>query len=315
MTITRASAFAPATMANVGVGFDILGLAVDGAGDTIIVEWRNEPGAVVLSIEGDNGKLPHEADRNVASIAANAYLKQIGATHGLGIHLKKGLPLASGLGSSAASSVAAVVAANTLCGSPLKQEELLDACLEGEAAVSGRHADNVAPSLFGGITLTNGTQIERIRRIAPPPSLYMAFVTPNVAVPTAMARAALPTHVTLKQMVQQTGAVAELVDAIYRGDVRDMAAAMERDGIVEPARAHLMPLFGEMRPLAKDAGALALVISGAGPTLCAVCEDEATAARVAQAMQDHYTAQGYASLARHGKVRDEGAVGEVLAES
>ncbi len=313
MTITRASAFGPASMANVGVGFDILGLAVDGAGDTVIVEWRDEPGAVILSIEGDEGKLPHEAHLNVASIAANAYLKQIGAAHGLGIHLKKGLPLASGLGSSAASSVAAVVAANTLCGSPLTQEELLPACLEGEAAVSGYHADNVAPSLFGGITLTNGTQIERIRRIAPPSSLYMAFVTPDVPVPTALARAALPTHVTLKQMVQQTGAVAELVDALYRGHVRDMAAAMERDGIVEPARAHLMPLFAEMRLLAKEYGALALVISGAGPTLCAVCETMETAAYVAQVMNERYIAQGYGGVARYGKVRAEGATGTILA--
>jgi homoserine kinase len=208
--------------------------------------------------------------------------------------------------------VAAVVAANTLCGSPLKSEELLEACLQGEAAVSGYHADNVAPSLFGGITLTNGTQIERIRRIAPPSNLWMAFVTPNVAVPTAQARAALPTHVTLKQMVQQTGAVAELVDAIYRGDVRDMAAAMERDGIVEPAREFLMPLFAEMRPLAKENGALALVISGAGPTLCGVCESEDIAARVAQAMKDHYAANGYEALARHGKVRAEGSTGRVL---
>lgn len=312
MAITRAEAFAPATMANVGVGFDILGLAVEGAGDTVVAEWRSEPGAIVLSIEGDESKLPLEADKNVASVAANAYLKQIGATHGVGLHVIKGLPLASGLGSSAASSVAAVVAVNTLCGSCLKQEELLHACLEGEAAVSGYHADNVAPSLFGGITLTNGTSIERIRRIAPPAALYMAFVTPNVAVPTAQARAALPTHVTLKQMVQQTGAVAELMDAIYRGDVRDMAAAMERDGIVEPAREHLMPLFAQMRPLAKEHGALALVISGAGPTLCAVCESDEIAARVAQAMKDHYATKGYEALARHGKVRAEGATGRVL---
>jgi homoserine kinase len=307
MTNTRAEAFAPATVANLGVGFDILGIAVEGSGDVVAVELRDEPGAVMLSIENDNGKLPYEADKNVASIAANAYLKQIGAKQGVGIRLTKGLPLASGLGSSAASSVAAVVATNALFGEPLAREELLAACLEGEAAVSGYHADNVAPCLLGGITLTTGTQIERIRRLPVPENVFLAMVTPDVAVPTAEARAVLPQIIPLKQMVHQIGAVAELMDAIYRGDVQAMAAAMERDQVIEPARAHLMPYLVEIRFAAKRAGALSLVIGGAGPTLCAVCDDESTAAKVAQAMQEIYTAAGLNSLIRHGKIAKDGA--------
>jgi homoserine kinase len=307
MTNTRAEAFAPATVANLGVGFDILGMAVEGSGDVIEVIRRDEPGAVILSIENDNGKLPHDADKNVASIAANAYLKQIGAKQGVGIRLSKGLPLASGLGSSAASSVAAVVAVNALFGELLPREELLAACLEGEAAVSGYHADNVAPCLLGGITLTNGIAIERIRRLPVPENVFLAMVTPDVAVPTAEARAVLPQMVSLKQMVNQTGAVAELLDAIYRCDVAAMAAAMERDQVIEPTRAHLMPYLVEIRFAAKRAGALGLVIGGAGPTLCAVCGDESTAAKVAQAMQEIYTAAGLNSLIRHGKIAREGA--------
>src|SRR5690606_6221547 len=133
MVHARAEAFAPATVANLGVGFDILGMAVEGAGDTIIALPHNSTGAHILSIEGDEGKLPHDADKNVATIAANALLQALNRKQGVGLHLKKGLPLASGLGSSAASSVAAVVAVNALLGNPFKKEELLPFTLEGEA--------------------------------------------------------------------------------------------------------------------------------------------------------------------------------------
>jgi homoserine kinase len=307
MLNTRAEAFAPATVANLGVGFDILGMAVDGAGDTIIAELRNEPGAVILDIEGDDGKLPRDAHKNVATIAANAFLQQINATQGAGLIIKKGLPSASGLGSSAASSVAAVVAVNALFGDPLSREDLLPASLEGEAAVSGYHADNIAPCLLGGITLTNGITIDRIRRLPVPENLCVALVTPDVEVPTAAARAVLPQHITLKQMVHQTGAVAALLDAIYRQDVPAIAKAMGEDAIVEPARAHLMPYLAEVRAAAQNAGALTLVISGAGPTLCAICDNPQTAAHVAEAMQQTYTALGMMSIVRHGGVMHAGA--------
>lgn len=210
MANTIAEAFAPATVANLGVGFDILGMAVDSAGDTIIAEKRAEKGAVILSIEGDNGKLPYEAEENVATIAANALLNTVNAAFGVGIHLKKGLPLASGLGSSAASSVAAVVAVNALLNEPLSNEELLPFTLEGEAAVSGYHADNVAPCLFGGIVLNNGTEIEQIFKLPVPENLHLALVTPDVAVPTSEARAVLPKEVSLKTMIHQTGQLPNL---------------------------------------------------------------------------------------------------------
>jgi homoserine kinase len=303
----RAEAFAPATVANLGVGFDILGMAVDGAGDTIIALPQEAAGAVILSIEGDGGKLSKDADKNVATIAANALLKALDRKDGVGLHLKKGLPLASGLGSSAASSVAAAVAVNALLGFPFKKEELLPFTLEGEASVSGYHADNVAPCLLGGITLNNGTSIEQIRRLPVPANLHLALVTPDVAVPTSEARAVLPKEVSLKTMVHQTGAVAAIMDAIYRGDLRDMAKAMESDLVVEPARAHLMPYLYEIRFAAKRAGALALVISGAGPTLCAICEDASTAERVACDMQAVYTSAGLESMIRSCGVMSEGA--------
>src|SRR5215207_2626027 len=287
-----AEAFAPATVANLGVGFDILGLALREPSDTVRAELRDEPGAAIISIEGDGGKLSYDPAKNTAAIAANHVLKTVNAANGVNLTLIKGLPLASGLGSSAASAVAAAVAVNAALGEPLSRAELLPASLEGEAAVSGYHADNVAPCLFGGITLVTGVEANQITRLPVPDGLHLALVTPNVAVLTADARAVLPKKVSLETMVAQTAGVARLVDAIHRGDLEAMAAAMEADTVVEPARQHLMPRLREVRAAAKQAGALALVISGAGPTMCAVCDNKVTAALVAQTMQAIYDEAG-----------------------
>ena len=282
-------------MGNVGIGFDILGLAYEEPGDTVLVEHRIEPGAVIALIEGDGGVLPRDSNKNTAAIAANAYLQAIDAETGMSITLRKGLPLASGLGSSAASGVAAVFAANALFGEPLSRKELLAACLEGEAAVSGYHADNVGPCLLGGITLITGTDIEDIRHLPVPDDLYLALVTPDVEVPTAEARAVLPKEIPLQTFVRQTGDVAVMVDALHRGDVKAVAKAMEQDQVVEPARQHLMPLLSEVRAAAKQAGAYAVVISGAGPTLCAVCDSETVSNAVASAMEAVYHDAGIVS--------------------
>ena len=308
MANTRAEAFAPATVANLGVGFDILGLAVEGVGDTIIAEWcEDTTRSIILSIEGDEGRLPTEADKNVATIAANALLQDLGCEQGVGLTLKKGLPLSSGLGSSAASSVAAAVAVNALLGYPYEHKDLLPFSLEGEAAVSGYHADNAAPCLFGGITLSNGVELDQIRKLPVPKNLYIALVTPDIEVPTASARAVLPSDVPIKSMIRHTGAVAALVDALYRDDVVAMAEAMEFDLVIEPARKHLMPYLEEVRFSAKRAGALALVISGAGPTLMAVCDTAETSQAVVTAMQAIYNDANIASVARSTTVLTQGA--------
>lgn len=150
MPFSSVEAFAPATVANLGVGFDILGLALTGMGDRASVAFQDSPEIVISKIEGDAGKLPREPEKNVASVSASAFLEYIGEKRGLRIELYKGLPLASGLGSSAASAVVTVVALNKLYGEPFSREQLLPFCLEGEALVSGYHADNVAPCLLGG---------------------------------------------------------------------------------------------------------------------------------------------------------------------
>jgi homoserine kinase len=307
MLNTRAKVYAPASMGNLGVAFDLVGVAFQEPGDTVCVELRDEPGAVIVTIEGDGGQLPYDPQKNTAAVAATSVLKRIGAAHGVSITLRKNLPLASGLGSSAASAVAGAMAVNALFGEPLTRAELLPACLDGEAAVSGYHADNVGPSLLGGITLITGANLSQIRQLPVPEHLHFALVTPAIAVSTHEARALLPKMIPLHQMVAQTGAVARLIDALYRCDLVALADAMESDGVIEPARAHLMPRLAEVRDAAKRAGALGLVISGAGPSLCAVCDTEETARQAAAAMGAVYDDARIGNITRHTCVSQEGA--------
>lgn len=305
-TNTSAEAFAPASMGNVGVGFDILGLAFEGLGDRVLVERRDEPGVVILAVEGSND-IPLESTDNTASLAANAFLEKIEAQHGVAITIKKGLPPASGLGSSAASAVAAVVAANALFGNPLSRNALLPACLEGEALVSGYHLDNIAPCLMGGITLVSSNALDHVRHLPVPEGLFFALVTPDVRVATANARAVLPSVISLETMTAQTSAVACLVDALHRGDVGAVAYAMEKDGVIEPARAHMMPQFLRIRAAAKGVGALAVVISGAGPTLCAVCSANNIARDVAVVMHNVYAESDIGCMTHVTQVDEQGA--------
>lgn len=302
--MTKAAAFAPATVANLGVGFDILGLALDRPGDTIYAEFADTPGVSVAAISGDGGKLPRDPRKNTACVAAASVLRALGSTQGVALTIEKGLPAASGLGSSAASAVGAAVAVNALLGEPLTKAELLPACLDGEATASGYHPDNVAPCLFGGITLCYGIHANEIERLPIPTGIVLALVTPDVEVPTAMARAVLPGQIPLKSMVKQTASVARVIHAIYRNDLEALAAAMECDSVIEPARAHLMPLLFEARRAAKAAGALGLVISGAGPTLCAVCASHETALQVVSAFEALYQDLGCA--ARVAAVSEQG---------
>ncbi len=301
------AAYAPATIANLGVGFDIVGLALSEPGDVIRAEWSDEPGISVASIEGDGGKLPRDPAKNTACVAAASVLRAVGETRGIRLSIQKGLPLASGLGSSAASAVAGALAVNGLLGTPLSKAELLPACLDGEAMASGYHADNVAPCLFGGIRLIYGLKASEIVALPIPGGLWLALVTPAVEVQTSAARAVLPQSIPLRTMVAQTAGVARLIDALHRGDIEALAAAMESDCVVEPARAHLMPLLAEIRAAAKAAGALGLVISGAGPTLCAVCDRAATAQRVAGAMAAVYNGARIPSQSRWTQVAADGA--------
>ena len=288
--------FAPATVANLGPGFDVLGLAVDGRGDVVEARSIDRSDVIIEEITGDDGRLSRDAAKNTAGVAARETLKIIGATGGVALKLHKNMPLGSGLGSSAASAAAAAWAVAALHGFNDKSA-LMPAGLAAEAAVSGYHADNVAPSLLGGMVLIAGYHPLRMQSLPVPNNLVMALVTPKHEVPTARARAVIPQKIPLEKIVANSGNLAAMVAACFADDVAAFGRAVV-DAIIEPARAGLIPGFAAVKAAALDAGAFGCSISGAGPTVFAVCDSEAAGEQVAQAMQSAFLQAGLASSAQ-----------------
>lgn len=259
--------FAPATVANVVCGFDVLGFAVNQPGDELVMKITDKPGVVIESIIGDEGKLTRDPLKNTVSATVISLLKHIGKEDvGISISLEKKMPLGSGLGSSAASAVAGLFAVNNLLGKPLSQMQLLPFAMQGEALACGHgHADNVAPSLFGGFTLIKS--YEPLEVIALPiPNLYCALLYPHVDVPTRDARQIIRSKVLLKDAVIQWGNIAGLISALYQHDY-DLLGRCMKDVIVEPIRSMLIPEFDTLKELAMANGALSFGISGSGPTV------------------------------------------------
>ncbi len=286
--------FAPATVANLGLGFDILGLAVEGRGDTVVARLSDQPGVRMTSIVGDGGELPREAEKNTAGIAAIETLKKAGIDAGIELELHKDMPIGSGLGSSSASAAAAAFAANLVVGSPLRKAELIEPCMEAEAAVSGRHADNVAPALLGGLILVRATDPLDVVRLPVPAGLTVVVVTPDYELLTRAARAVLPETVPLGVLVRNTANVAALVSSCYSGDI-GMIARCITDEVVTPARAKLIPGCMDVIDGALAAGALGSSISGAGPSVFALCHSPRSAREVADAMSAAFERAGLAA--------------------
>jgi homoserine kinase len=284
----RATAFAPASIGNVAVGFDILGLAVDVLGDRVTVARRSEAGVGISVIDGVVRNLPLEARNNTAGRALEAMLEHAKPGFGLDVTIEKGIPLGSGLGGSASSAVAAVVAANAVLGDAYDKLQLLKFAMQGEAVASGSlHVDNVAPSLFGGLVLTVGIDDPRVKRIPGPRGVRAVAVHPHMELATKQARAILSPTVTMSSFVWQSANLAGLIAACYTDDIELIRASLE-DVIIEPQRQSLIPGAVSVRDAAMHAGALGCSISGAGPTMFAWAL-EGDAERVCTAMQAAFT--------------------------
>jgi len=289
VSVSRVTAFAPGSVANVAIGFDILGFSVDAVGDRVTLLRRPEAGVTIRAISGVVQELPLDAAKNTAGQAVLALLRERDPGFGFDMWIEKGIPLASGLGGSAASAVAAVVAANAMLEDPLTRIELLKVAMEGEAVASGsRHADNISPSLFGGLVLTVGIDEPRVKQIPVPEEIHAVIVHPHLQVSTKEARAILSRTVQLSDFVWQTANLAGFISGCYTNDL-DLIKASMVDVVIEKQRKVLIPGFSDVRASALREGALGCSISGAGPTLFALCL-ERHARAVRRAMVEAFAA-------------------------
>lgn len=286
-----ATVFAPATVGNVGPGFDVLGLAVDGIGDTVTVELTAEPSRIVSVTGRDAELIPMDIDKNVAAIAALALLRAAGERRGVAISLHKGLALSGGMGGSAASSVGGALAAALALGINPPVDQLLRAALAGEAAVAGRHLDNIAPCLLGGLTLVRSTEELDVVSLPIEESWWVALVTPQIRIETQAARHILPTTVDRSIWLQQMANAAGVMTAFITGDQELLKRSMV-DVYAEPQRASLIPRLAQVKKAAASAGALGCAISGSGPTVFAIASDERSAHACARAMQKAFAEVG-----------------------
>jgi homoserine kinase len=279
------TAFAPATVSNVACGFDVLGFALDAPGDEVTARFT-PAGVRIDEITGDHGRLPRDAAKNTAGVAAQALLTILGERRGVALTIRKGLPLSSGLGGSAASAVAAVVAVDGLLGAHTPLETLMVCAFEGERIGAGSaHGDNIAPAVYGGFVLVRVANPPDVVRLPVPPGLTAVVVHPALEIETARARALLGTTVPLDDAIRQWANLGALVDALHRADFALLSRALE-DTIAEPRRASLIPGLAAIKHAAVDAGALGCSLSGSGPSLFALCRDAVSAQAVAAAMTD-----------------------------
>lgn len=285
-------AFAPATVSNLGPGFDCLGLALHGPGDVVRARRRASAGVEMHAITGDGGKLPLGADENTACVAVAAMLARYAPDAGIELELDKGLPLGSGLGSSGASACAALVAAEAALGLGLSPHQLIDFARRGEAVACGSpHPDNVAPCLVGGFVLITSLDPLRVVSLPVPEHLHVVVYTPNHPVRTEDARRVLPKQVPLDVVPRQAARLALLVHALHVGDLELLGEAIV-DEIAEPARAGLVPGFVDAKVACLEAGAIACSYSGSGPTTFALASTRERANALLEILDDVFTHHG-----------------------
>tara|TARA_X000000950_G_scaffold5649_2_gene6021 strand:- start:3969 stop:4916 length:948 start_codon:yes stop_codon:yes gene_type:complete len=278
--------FAPASIANISCGFDVLGLCLENMGDFMEIRRSEKAGIHITSIVGQD--LPLEAKKNVAGVAGLALLEAHNPQLGFEIRIKKNIKPGSGIGSSAASAAGTVFGINYLLGNPYSATELVPFAMEGERLACGSaHADNVAPALLGGFTLVRSTDPLDVIKLPTPLELTTTVIHPKIEVKTADARAVLKKRVSLEKAINQWANVGALVASLYEEDYDLLSRALV-DEIVEPSRSILIPYFAQLKAACQEAGALGSGISGSGPSVFALSRGMTTAHKVAQAMQNVY---------------------------
>ena len=267
-----ATAFAPASIGNVAVGFDVLGHSFAAIGDRVTARRIAEPGVRITAIAGTTVDLPRDPERNTAGMAVLAMTRELGLDFGIELAIEKGIPLGSGLGGSAASAVAAVVAANALLSTPLEKLALLKCAMRGEQIASGAlHVDNVAPSLYGGLMLTVGIDDPNVKQIPVPDGVRCVLVHPHLELPTRKSRQVLKEKVALSDVIWQQANLAGFLTGCFTRDLNMIRVSLE-DVVIEPQRRLLIPGFQSVKAAAIAHGALGCSISGAGPTVFAWAE-------------------------------------------
>jgi homoserine kinase len=303
------TAFAPASIGNLAVGFDIMGIALDYPGDEVVARLNGPAGVRITKMTGDGGKLPLETELNTAGMAVKELLAKANATEvGIELEVHKKLPLGSGMGSSAASAVAAVVAVNELLQLGWTKTQLLPfACLGEQVASGGFHADNVAPSLLGGAVLIRDNATLDVHSIPIPPDMHIVVVHPDIKILTKEARAILKPDISLKQHIGQSANLGAFIIGMFNNDYELLSRSL-RDDVIEPQRAALIPGFYEVKQRALEQGALGCSISGAGPAIFALCANYTIADRVGVAMQRAFAVHQLTSNIYTGPVNTQGAI-------
>tara|TARA_B100001564_G_scaffold274523_1_gene236199 strand:+ start:831 stop:1751 length:921 start_codon:yes stop_codon:yes gene_type:complete len=296
--------FAPASVANVSCGFDVLGFCLDTIGDIMKVSKTKTKGISVGTLKGQ--KIPIDPLKNVACVAANALLNDFPTNSGFQIDIEKKIKPGSGIGSSAASAAGAVFAINELLGKPYSRSQLVKFAMVGESLASGdAHADNLAPVLLGGFTLVRSNKTLDIIKLPSPKDLIATIIHPKIELKTIHSRAILKSEIPLTKAVEQWGNLGAFVSALYTNDYELLSRSM-KDKVIEPARAILIPKFKEIKESAIEAGALGSGISGSGPSVYALSKGEKTAKKVGQFMKTYYDEIGLDYEVHYSSINNEG---------
>ena len=302
--------FGPASLSNLGPGFDTLGLCLESLGDIVQAEQLGHPGvSISLNECGKTAGIPLDPDKNTAGVAAQVVLSSLNVSTGVHLSIEKGFEAGSGIGSSAACATAAAWAVNLLYGGELTKEDLIEAVLAGESVASGvKHGDNVLPALLGGIVLVSSQNPTVYKRIYNDKPLWVAILLPRLKVLTKEARAILPDTVSIQTAVNQASSLGFLISALHQGAWEELGYWMMQDQLAEPVRCQLVPCFSQVKAAALENGAFGCALSGSGPAIFAITDNEQQGNQILQAMLDASLREKIQAAGYLSRVNSEGAL-------